>query len=112
MSNEEQTNAIGRAVEEYAEIRKELAALCSEGDRYFQALDAVTGYFRRVPYGDAGRQSESLLSLGHRPTERQASSISKLPTADDVMALVDRAGDLNKRRIALAEILREAGLPL
>ena len=112
MSSEEQAAAIGRAVVEYAEIRKELAALYSEGDRYFQALDAATGYFRRNPYGDADRQSESPFSLGHQPNEGQASNIGKLPTADDIIALVDRVGELNKRNIAFAAVLREAGVPL
>lgn len=92
MSNEEQHAVIGRAVMEYGEQKRKLAALQAKAGEYGQILRAV-----------AAQLAEGKLNL------EQA---QRMPGSLEVTALYGEIRDTKDRIEALASTLRDVGITL
>ena len=90
MSADDQHAAIGRSVEEYGRVRKELAAAESE----------------------CARHGEFLETLGHHLRKAEAPNLLAAPKLDDVKRLVEDVSRLRLRKTELRAQLSDMGVPL
>lgn len=99
MSNEEQAAAIGRAVQEYGEVKQRLAALKIEADRH---SDTLHNWGRYVSAGVVGGPN---LFKGDAPAD-----YIDIPAQRQLAQLVEDVTAALARRRELAAQLKDAGV--
>lgn len=108
MSSEEQDAAFGRAVKDYGEERKKLAALLSQASEYARALREVADYLSP----GAEHPHHPSLRGGMTLPDRTREAIAKLPTQEQVRNVVSEAIAARERKRELQQTLSAAGVDL
>jgi hypothetical protein len=98
MSTDERHLAIGRAVDEYAQNRRQLAALAQRAQQLASQLQPLSEYLRRF-----GKEA----SDGIVPAR---SALQNLPSVEQMRELVAEMDTAAARRSELRSILRDAGI--
>lgn len=108
MSSDEQDAIWGRALKQYGEERKKLAALLSLASEYADALSDIATFLkpsRDYPGYENPRHGAKL-------PERQGELIAKLPTQEQVRNVIAGTIAATKRKRELWETLVAAGVEL
>ncbi len=101
MSEEDQNTIIGRTVTEYAEAKKQLAALFTEADRHAKELNRIQSYLNDNPreYGHADLRHGS-----------PAPDLTNYPMRETVNSLISETLELMKKKRSLSDKLRTYGV--
>jgi hypothetical protein len=100
MSKEEQHNLMGRTVEEYANVGRDLTALLSKADRIKKELQRFASYLgSNEPYSSLD------LRQGAKPPD-----FATFPTRDEYQSTVEEALSLLKRKQELKDQLKGFGV--
>jgi len=98
MSTEDRQRAIGQAVEQYAENKRQLAALSQNANHLGNHLQILSDYLRRC-----GRE---VLDV----TIEVRSALQNLPSVEQMRDLMGEIDTAIARRQQLRSILRDAGI--